>query len=675
LLAYDNSRPAVARLTEWVKQSFTPAGDYPFRFGYDGVTSKDLLKDLPCDWRTELLSEGRERITLAQTLPDGLHVMAETTHFTDEGAAEWVLYFENTGEHDTKILSDVKALSLAVQYPPFRTAGTQQYGAHDIELLYAGGSDCKVDDFLPCKEVLHHISNCANMHFGSRNGRPTSGSHGCMPYFNFRTLDTGVIFAVGWAGQWEMDFQRWYSEADGQFYIRFEAGMPDTHLVLHPGERIRSPRILLMPWNGCQEDSQNAFRRFMLAHHHPHIDNKPVRLPLSILSWGTSEADHFKQLDAIKKSGIKADAYWIDAGWYGPEGTHCDDLRSNDWSNNVGYFDHDVSRYPNGLKPVSDRVHELGMKLMLWFEHERAMPGTPLVLSHPEFFIVDKSGWFIFNMGLPEAREWMTEMLSRKITEYGIDILRIDQNADTLGAWNSADASDRRGMTQIRCVEGFYQLWDTLLTRFPDLIIDNCASGGRRLEFEAMTRSVALTRTDYMCYTDSDPLGHQAQTCGLGMWVPVSSVSGGTKDPYQWRSRINNGCCIESELIYEALENPETMGVLRQRLSEFECIRDLYAADMYFLTDVNISWKEWLAFQLNDPNSDRGAVLSFRRDVCPFESARYRLKGLDPSAIYKLEDTDSGQKSKHTGEFLMEKGLLVMLTAPRESSLIFINKI
>ena len=676
MLPYDNTNSAAERLAAWIDKDFAPGGELPFKFLYDGKESGALLKKTPCLRQTEKLTGEDERITLTYSLSDGFNVIAELTHFRAEGGAEWTLYFENTGTESAKILSDVKALGLAVQYSPFRTAGTAQYGAHDIDLTYAGGSDCKVDDFIPCKEVLQHISNCSHMHFGSRNGRPTSGSHGCMPYFNFKTFDCGLIFAIGWAGQWEMDFYRYHSKEDGQFYIRFEAGMPDTHLSLLPGERVRTPRILIMPWLGAQEEGQNDFRKFMLAHHHPHFEGQPVRLPLCVSSWGTSEEDHFKQFDAIAKAGVKADAYWIDAGWYGPEGTHCDDPLSNDWSDNVGYFDHDPSRYPRGLKPVSERANELGMKLMLWFEHERAMPNTPLVKEHPEYFLDDGAGWSrIFNIGLPEAREWMTEMLTRKIEEYGVGILRVDHNADTLAAWNSADAPDRRGITQIRCVEGFYELWDTLLERFPGLVIDNCASGGRRLEFEAMGRSISMFRTDYSCFTDADPLGHQVQTCGLSMWVPVSTVGGESKDPYHWRSRMNNGTCFGTDLVYEALDNPEVMDILHRRLGEFERIRDLYAADFHCLTDVNISWKEWLAFQLNDPGTGRAAVLSFRRDECPFESARYLLKGLDPNAEYELEDADTGRKSSQTGAELMETGLSVTLATPRSSGIVYIDRL
>ena len=62
---------------------------------------------------------------------------------------------------------------------------------------------------------------------------------------------------------------------------------------------------------------------------------------------------------------------------------------------------------------------------------------------------------------------------------------RNDFNLDPLGFWRGADAPDRQGITEIRYVEGQYAIWDELLRRgIPGCAIDNCASGGRRIDLE-----------------------------------------------------------------------------------------------------------------------------------------------------------------------------------------------
>lgn len=676
MLRYRNECSATERLREWLDESFGEYGEVPFSFMYDKKSSKDFLKTY-VEKITKTLERGEEQTTLRYRVDENLFLEAEVITYSDFPAAEWVLYFENAGNEDTGLIEEVKAVDLKISYPPFRKAGTVQYGAHDNILTYSGGSDCKIDDFIPLQEVLHHIANKKHMHFGSMNGRPTSGSHGCMPYFNLKTKDCGVILALGWGGQWEMDmYTRRYPGKDDKCFT-FEGGMPDIHISLRPGERIRSPRMLIMPWVGEQEASQNLFRRFMRRHHSPYIDGEAVKLPVSVNDWGLNEGEQLRHLDMIKESGLPIDTYWIDAGWYGPAGTHCDDLTCDDWSDNVGYWGHDVSRFPNGLKPVSDRAHELGMKFLLWFEHERAMYGTPLTLEHPEFFLGERKEGesLIFNLGKPEAWEWMFEMLSGKISEYGIDILRIDHNEDTLDAWNSGDEENRRGMTQIRCVEGLYKLWDKLRERHPHLIIDNCASGGRRLELESISRSVSLFRSDYFCYSDSDPIGFQAQACGLGQWVPVSTGGGRFEDKYSFRSTMNQGISIDIKLVKEALDNPELMQTYREYFHELELVRELYDKDMYLLTNVTVSPKDWLAYELYSPDENRGAVLSFRRDLCPFDSAVYKLKGLDPEAEYELINTDTKEKIYKRGEEIIREGITVKIADTKESGLILFKTV
>jgi len=59
--------------------------------------------------------------------------------------------------------------------------------------------------------------------------------------------------------------------------------------------------------------------------------------------------------------------------------------------------------------------------------------------------------------------------------------------------------ADRQGITEIRYVEGLYATWDELRARFPQMYLDDCASGGRRIDLEMVMRSVVQTRSDSAC--------------------------------------------------------------------------------------------------------------------------------------------------------------------------------
>src|SRR6202011_2481771 len=100
--------------------------------------------------------------------------------------------------------------------------------------------------------------------------------------------------------------------------------------------------------------------------------------------------------------------------------------------------------------------------------------------------------------------------------------------------WNMGDPPGRRGITQIRHVTGFLAFWDELRRRHPNLLIDCCASGGRRNDVEAMRRAVPLWRSDDF----GDPVGQQCQTYGISLWLPYHGSGMSPTDPYALRSAM-----------------------------------------------------------------------------------------------------------------------------------------
>src|SRR5262249_34939087 len=156
---------------------------------------------------------------------------------------------------------------------------------------------------------------------------------------------------------------------------------------------------------------------------------------------------------------------------------------------------------------------------MLWFEPERVYKGTPWHKSHPEWLLGNGGDNFLLNLGNPAARKFLTDFISVRIDEFGLGCYRQDFNIDPLAFWQAADALDRQGATEIHYIEGLYAFWDELLKRHPNLMIDNCASGGRRLDLETLGRATPFWRTD----GPRDPIAHQCHTLGLLSWVPLNA--------------------------------------------------------------------------------------------------------------------------------------------------------
>ena len=665
MIGFNAELSAKERLDRFADRAFSRALTAPFSFTYGGRNSRELLDD----WQFEKNEAG-----VSFTAPDGLRAEVEIRKFEDFPAVEWLLTFENTGTTDSGLIEDVYAVDALTEAAPFRTAGTEQYGGLDNILYYSNGSDCKADDFMPQKEVLHHISITKRLDFECVGGRPTSGSRGAFPYFNLQTLDRGVFTAIGWSGQWRFSvIVRQKETPDGPDCFRLAGGMAEIGTVLHPGEKIRTARILMLFWDGDVEYSQRLIRRFMLKYHTSRIRGQLVDPPLPVCSWGHNAARNMEEIDKIKATGLPLDTYWVDAGWYGPSGTRCADKRTPDWAFYVGWYDPDVSRYPHGMRQVSDYSRKNGMRFVLWLEPDRAVVGSPAQTAHPEYYMdveVDANSKML-NIGMEEAYRWALEMISERIRDYGIDILRIDYNTGPLDSWRAKDEPGRRGITEIRCVENFYRLWDTLHERFPDLIIDNCASGGRRLDFEANTRAIPLFRSDYLCYADVSPEGMQVQTAGLAPFVPLNgTIFRGNTDWYTFMSFLSAGMGLRMAQIEEALSSESTAADLRKMFAVLLRVRRLFKGDYYQLTPVTLDDRDWFAYRLHLPETGEGVVLSFRRKNCSVTSANYLLSDLDPSASYVFEDMFTGSTFTERGAELLSSGLDVVLKERRSASVI-----
>jgi alpha-galactosidase len=219
-------------------------------------------------------------------------------------------------------------------------------------------------------------------------------------------------------------------------------------------------------------------------------------------------------------------------------------------------------------------------------------------------------------------------------------------------------------MAEIRYVTGLYAMWDDLLQRHPHLAIDNCASGGRRIDLETIGRATALWRTDWPV----DAIHKQCHTFGLMSWVPLH-MSGPAMlakgNEYEIRSAMTAGlnCSLPPE-------NEQAMQQAKTLVEQYLAIRTFYYGDYYPLTPYSQAPDAWLAYQLHLPESDEGLVVVLKRPKSSQTSRRLRFLGLDGQRVYEVTHLDSRKTQTMTGAALIEQGLEVQLNRQPDSALI-----
>jgi len=600
----------------------------PFSFEVGGKASDELLAGWRRTSATRQLDGARSEHTETWTEPKtGLELRCIAVAYADFPAVEWTVYFRNTGTEPTPMIQNIQGLDFSMK------------SASPVVLDSWNGDTCSPELYELHSETLDPGTQ---RHFAPADGR---GSNGAFPYYNLRLPTGGMLLAVGWPGQWASTFLR---GADGG--LRLIAGQELTHLKLLPGEQIRTPLAALVFWDGTDTvAAHNLWRRWMWAHNVPR--NAEGQLPPSILFGNTSgefnemtqatEQNQIQFIDRYVEERIPIDCWWMDAGWYPCAG---------EWPK-TGTWEPDLTRFPHGLRAISDHALTKGIKTLVWFEPERVGGGW-LAQHHPEWLLGP-----LLDLGNPAAWQWLVDHVDGQITSQGIHIYRQDFNMSPLACWRGNDAPERQGITENLHVQGYLAYWDELRRRHPGLMIDSCASGGRRNDLESMRRAVPLHPTDY---NYADLTVKQAFHHSLYQWIPYfgsNTVPMDSPDAYVIRSGQSLGTTFGYDMRRKDLDYER----LRQLSSQLKQVVEYYRGDFYPLTPGNRSTSEWIAWQFHLVGRNAGMVQAFRRDANETQQRTFRLSGLDPAAQYRVHNLDEAESTIIAGRDLIDHGLTIHL--------------
>ncbi len=617
---------------------------YPFSFVYGGKLSDALLpgwtvvrQDRPGD---------ADRAVWATTWTDaatGLRVGWEVVRYRDFGALEWLLTFENTGKADTPILSDVQAMDLALE------------GAIDkatpFRLYRSNGAPADPTDFDPVVETV------ADGHSASLAAGGGRSSNKDFPFFKVETGKGSAVVAVGWSGQWAAT-----ASTEDNARVRIAAGMELTHLTLHPGEKIRTPRMLILFQPGDTWEANARFRELIQKHY---AAKRAGKAPEPILFCNTcftrgggwlNECTAENQISLIRAyAPLGLEALITDAGWF-----------EGGWPAGAGNWEPRKDAYPQGMAPVAKAALDNKMVYGLWYEPERVVAGTDIHKKHPEWCLKSQKaeeGTYLLNFGLPQVQEHFFGIVKGFMDLPGFRFYRQDFNMDPLPYWRFNDAQDRQGMTEIRYVEGLYAYWDRIATTWPDSIREECASGGRRIDVETVRRMHLHQKTDYWFDNEVD----QNSLWSLSQYLPNNTIVAHLcrLDDYSFRSVLASSLCLG--WITDDPKFDTARG--KALLDRYRELRPLLTGAFYPALPCTRQATHWIASQYHRADLDAGLILAFRHAQSPYRTADLTLRGLTPDAEYELRFENTGEKRRAKGADLL-KGFALTVTEPHGSEMV-----
>ena len=581
----------------------------------------------------------------------GLEIKAVHNEYRDYAVSEWTAEFKNNGSKDTPIISDIML-------------GGEIKGNFS-GFVHGNGDTCDEEGYEWYRDTL----SCDGLQINPTDGNACKGA---FPYMKL-VFDSFVCrVAVGWSQMWKAVVKRTENGVD------YRCGQLRCHMKIHPGEKMRTPTLTLMFTDGDETRSCNQWRRWYITHILPRENGHPLDPALCLHYWSCegkpehTAATEENQINAIHEyigKGLKPDIWWIDAGWY-----KCD----YDWPH-IGTWKPDAERFPRGFKPIGEVCDENDIKLLVWFEPERVTAGTELYDEHPDWLIAPNENDYhkLLNLGNPEAREWITNRVDSIIKQGHIRIYRQDFNFDPKACWIAAEEDDRIGAMENLHVQGYLQYWDELIARNPGLIIDSCASGGRRNDLETMRRAVPLHYTD-VGYGKHEV--KQKQFREMHEWIPYfrsHNMSWDREDVERkggtWKE--NDEFSFQNAMVpaatymtwYNASDDEFERSRAAEKIWRKASHLTLYG-DYYPLTECRKDRHDWYACQFDDCENNCGFV-QFIRNIDSDEEEFTVHMHVKKDSIYSFENSTTGETFEKSSDELAN-GLTAKL-AQREGTVFF----
>lgn len=497
---------------------------------------------------------------------------------------------------------------------------------------------------------------------GAADDGRSSGEH--VPWFALSHHGGGLLAALVWSGRWRLDT----AARGGEQAISL--GISDFAHELAPGERIALPSAVIAGFAGNLDDGANTWRRWLAGNWTPPV---PPEWPwIQYNHWyayfGGIDADRLSE-EARLAADCGCEVFVIDDGWFRGR-------RPDSYVAGWGDWVEDRSKFPDGLHAFGERVRGLGMRFGLWVEPERADDAGELVREHPGW-VSTRDGEPIRRpgpdgpegvhlcLGNPEVRRWMADEMIRVVQEYGVDWLKWDYNMGYGLGCNATDHGHQATDGHHAHTLGLYQVLGELRAACPDLVIENCASGGHRVDLGTLRHTHTNWVSDYT---------HRAASCrqhvqGAGLVLPLAHLNTWTledRDSSGFRSRMAGAFGVSSFMgRWTSDERERFAGAVR----EYKRLRPYLAGNRHLLTGP---WHgDWDIWQLTHPNGRDIAILAFRDggridEVC----VRLQLSGSD--GAYRVERS-SGSTEDIAGASLASGGLRIALPEQEGSEIAWLT--
>lgn len=504
---------------------------------------------------------------------------------------------------------------------------------------------------------------------GSRRGHT---GHQHLPWVALDTDATeerGEVYgcALGWSGSWRIAVAQL---PDARVQITGGAGYDDSGLLLlQPGESYTTPVFAGLWSEGGFGGASRAWHAYQRAYVVPDAERDR---PVLFNSWEATNFDISEEQQlalARLAAGIGVELFVVDDGWFG--------ARTSDRAG-LGDWTPSPDRFPQGLKPLADQVHGLGMRFGIWVEPEMVNPDSELYRAHPDWVQyqpgrrrTELRNQLVLNLAREDVQEYLWEQLDALLSGAPIDYVKWDFNrCFTDAGWPGEPYPQRLWVDHVHAL---YALLDRLRAAHPHVAFESCSGGGGRIDLGV------LSRTDQVWTSDNtDPLDRLAIQHGFSQIHPARVMAAWVTDSPN--TQLNGRVSTLRFRFVSAMAGVLGVGGDLTEWSAEELAEARRWVDLY--KEVRPVVQHGELYRLRPPAGGLSAVQYVRGEetvvLAWLQAQSYgepvpplRLRGLDPTASYECRETGE----THRGAVLLHHGLRTGLKGDLDATVLRLRRI
>lgn len=401
-----------------------------------------------------------------------------------------------------------------------------------------------------------------------------------MGFAGDRETGETYCFQIETSGQWHVEYG---SDLGSRLYLALSGPAESEHgwwKCLKPGDTFETVPAAFGVVKGDVSEASAALTRYRRKIRRPNQDDERLNVVfndyMNCLMGDPTEEREKAIID--KAAAIGCEYYCLDCGWYD----------KGYWWDRVGEWMESPERFPNGLKVVCDYAREKGMKMGLWLEIEVMGTACELASRLPDDWFVCRHGKrhidnkrYLLDFRNPQVRKYCREVIDRLIRDYGVEFFKMDYNV-TMG-YGSDLASDSCSDAILEHYRCLYQWYREIFEAYPGLVIENCGSGGQRMDYGMLKLLSLQSTSDQTDYIYNSYIAANVASAvtpeQAGMWVyPYED------EPEHVIYNMVNGLLLRpyvSGMVWKLSE--ESMELMREGIALYKDIRkDLKEGTPFF---------------------------------------------------------------------------------------------